>query len=90
MEFNESEARKRIAAQLDTLRLTGIRYAVLGAFGCGAFQNPPDEVARIYKEEIEKGADDFALIAFAIFSSGNRSENYRIFKRVFEKRLIRI
>jgi len=80
--FNASEARKKIVAQLDTLRITGIRYAVLGAFGCGAFQNPPDVVAQIYKQEIDKRIDDFDLIAFAIFSSGG-TDNYEPFKKVF-------
>ena len=83
--FYASEARRRIVAQLDTLRLTGIRYAVMGAFGCGAFQNPPDEVAQIYKEEIDKRADDFDVIAFAIFSSAYGQDNYIKFKNVFGK-----
>jgi len=81
--FNPSEARHRITAQLDTLRITGIRFAVLGAFGCGAFKNPPNEVAQIYKEEIDKRIDDFDLIAFAIFSSGYGSDNYVPFMKVF-------
>lgn len=85
LKFDASEARKRIAAQLETLRLTGIRYAVLGAFGCGAFQNPPDEVADIYKEEIDKRTDDFSLIAFAIFSPGYGRDNYTPFKKAFEQ-----
>ena len=84
IEFNISDARRRIAAQLDTLRLTGIKHAVLGAFGCGAFQNPADKVASIYKEEIDKRADDFSLIAFAIRISENGRDNYTPFMKVFE------
>ncbi len=83
LEFSAAETRHRIIAQLDTLRITGIRHAVLGAFGCGAFENPPDEVAKIYKEEIDKRADDFDLIAFAIFSSGSGRDNYTPFMKVF-------
>jgi len=83
IEFNSAEARHRIAAQLETLRITGIRYAVLGAFGCGAFKNPPEYVASIYKEEIDKRADDFDLIAFAIFASGYGHDNYIPFMKVF-------
>jgi len=81
--FNPSEARQRIIAQLETLQITGIRHAVLGAFGCGAFQNPPEEVANIYKEEIEIRADNFDLIVFAIFSTGNRLDNSIPFMKVF-------
>ena len=47
-------ARQQIATQLDTLIDAGIRHAVLGAFGCGAFRNPADDVAEIYRKEIEQ------------------------------------
>lgn len=74
--FDAVEARHRIAAQLDTLRDANVRYAVLGAFGCGAFQNPAIEIARLYREEIDKRRGSFALIAFAIFSAGYGPDNY--------------
>ena len=83
--FNEKETRKRIKAQLNTLSLTGTRYAVLGAFGCGAFQNPPVEVARIYKEEINRRSEDFDLIAFAILNSERGKNNYQAFNTVFSE-----
>ena len=38
--FNEDVARLKIAAQIDTLITHGVKHAVLGAFGCGAFLNP--------------------------------------------------
>ncbi len=83
VQFDTDEARKRIVAQLDTLQANKVRYAVLGAFGCGAFLNPPEIIAAIYKEEIEKRIDDFSLIVFVILDS-NKSGNYSVFKRVFE------
>jgi len=46
------DCRRRIRAQLLTLRDNRVRCVVLGAFGCGAFQNPPSVVAEIYVEEI--------------------------------------
>jgi hypothetical protein len=82
--FNMDEARRRIAAQLDSLREHDIRHAVLGASGCGAFMNPAREVARIYKEEINSRSADFALIAFAIFSAGYGPGNYEPFAEVFQ------
>jgi hypothetical protein len=82
-EFDLEDARGRIAAQLDTLRLNGVEYAILGAIGCGAFQNPTRLVARLYREEIEKRARDFAVIAFAIFSAGYGPDNYAPFKAEF-------
>lgn len=39
---------------------------VLGALGCGAFNNPPHEVARIFKILIDKYKSFFKYIGFAI------------------------
>ena len=86
VKFNSNEARKRIVAQLDTLQAKNIRYAVLGAFGCGAFLNPPDIIATIYKEEIEKRIDDFTLVVFAILDRSQKIGNYSIFKSILESK----
>jgi len=84
-DFDPSEARKRIAAQLDTLRGHGIRHVVLGAFGCGAFRNPSYRVAQIYQEEINERSEDFAVVAFAIFSAGYGPDNFAPFSRAFRR-----
>jgi hypothetical protein len=84
--FDETDARRRIAAQLDTLRRHRIRHAILGAFGCGAFRNPADRVARIYREELMARADDFSVVAFAIFAPGYGPDNYTPFARAFGSR----
>jgi len=77
--FDASDARRRIAAQLDTLRNAGIRHAVLGAFGCGAFRNPGAQVAQVYREEILARKEDFSVVAFAIFAAGYGPGNYAPF-----------
>jgi hypothetical protein len=82
-DFDPGDARKRISAQLDTLRDGRIRHVVLGAFGCGAFRNPADRVAAIYREEIAARSEDFAVIAFAIFSAGYGPDNFTPFARAF-------
>ncbi len=81
--FDAAEARHRIAAQLDTLCDGGIKHAVLGAFGCGAFGNPASIVARVYQEEIAKRREAFSILAFAIFSAGYGPDNFAAFKAVF-------
>jgi hypothetical protein len=83
--FDEGEARRRIVAQLETLRTHGLRFAVLGAFGCGAFMNPADVIARIYNNEIASRKEFFTKIAFAIFSAGYGPDNYSSFAAVFDK-----
>jgi hypothetical protein len=82
--FDADEARRRIVAQLDSLAAHGIRHAALGGFGCGAFLNPGAEVARLYKEELARRADDFCVVAFAIYAAGYGPGNFGPFKAVFE------
>jgi hypothetical protein len=82
--FDATETRKRITAQINTLRAHGVRYVVLGAFGCGAFRNPAALVAEIYREEIERCSGCFSVVAFAIFSAGYGPGNYIPFKTAFE------
>ncbi len=84
-QFNVQEARKRIAAQLDTLRSKGLRHAVLGAFGCGAFCNPAYQVAQIYKEELAARSNAFSVIAFAVFAAGYGPGNFEPFAAVLNE-----
>lgn len=81
--FDRGDARRRIAAQLDTLAAARVRHAVLGASGCGAFMNPAREVATLYHEEIGRRSADFDVIAFAVFSAGYGRDNYTPFAQVF-------
>ena len=82
--YSETEGRKRIAAQLDTLIEKSTRHAVLGASGCGAFMNPTQQVAALYREEIDKRKDSFDVIAFAIFNPGYGPDNLTPFQNAFE------
>ncbi len=57
---------------------------VLGALGCGAYKNPPYEVAKIFLEVIKEYRSYFKRISFAILDFG-RSNNYEIFSNVLEQ-----
>jgi hypothetical protein len=81
--FLASNARQRIAAQLDTLIEHNVRHVVLGASGCGAFLNPAQRIAELYREEIDKRKQYYCVIAFAIFSAGYGPNNLAPFQRVF-------
>jgi len=81
--FDAAEARRRIAAQLDTLIANEVRHVVLGAFGCGAFANPAHVVAGLYKELICERARHFTRIAFAIHNAGYGPDNYAPFAEAF-------
>lgn len=84
-EFDPHDARRRISAQLNTLRDHRVRHVVFGAFGCGAFRNPANSVAQIYREEIEARAADFSVIAFAVFWAGYGPDNYTPFAETFRR-----
>lgn len=84
--FDEDEARARIEAQLDTLRDAGVRYAVLSAFGCGAFHNPADRVALLYRDALDARREHFTLVAFAIFAPGYGPDNHAPFAETFAHR----
>jgi hypothetical protein len=79
--FSVAEARRRIEAQLDTLIEKGVRHAVLGASGCGAFNNPVDIIADLYHTAIQDRRAAFAHIAFAIYTSSDGRDNYEPFVR---------
>ena len=56
-------------------------YLILGAFGCGAFRNNPEIVAKAYKDVLQDYMYCFKIIDFAIID-GKYSNNYEIFKRI--------
>ncbi|MCW4126853.1 TIGR02452 family protein [Prevotella copri] len=53
--------------------LHGHDSIVLGAFGCGAFRNPPRSIARLFHEVIDETEfkNKYKLIAFAILEDHN-------------------
>ncbi len=55
---------------------------VLGAFGCGAFHNDPNVVARAYKVALQEFPKIFKHVEFAVYCPPGGSENYEVFKRV--------
>merc|ERR1719245_2903190 len=82
--FNEAETARRIGAQLDTMADHGVRHAVLSAFGCGAFRNPAERVAALYRRELRKRAASFDVVVFAIFQAGYGPDNFTPFVAAFE------
>jgi uncharacterized protein (TIGR02452 family) len=80
--------RNKIRAILRVGLIKGHDSLVLGAFGCGAFCNPPQEMAQLFKEVLEESEfkDRYRLILFAILSDHNdKSSNFQAFESVFSK-----
>jgi uncharacterized protein (TIGR02452 family) len=64
----------------------GHSLLVLGALGCGAFRNPPREVARLWAEvlgEAEFAGGWWREIVFAVLDT-RREGNLEVFEEVLE------
>jgi uncharacterized protein (TIGR02452 family) len=55
---------------------------VLGALGCGVFNNPPKQVAMLFKNAISKYGNYFKRIGFAVLSKSTSNMNFQIFNDV--------
>jgi len=55
---------------------------ILGAFGCGAFRNDPEIVARAYKKVLDEYKKYFKYIEFAVYCNEYDTTNYDTFKRI--------
>ncbi len=75
----ESLMTKRIKRILDVCDMAGAEILILGAFGCGAFCNPPEIVAKIFASLIRNYG--FETVEFAVYCRDDK-ENYEVFKRI--------
>ena len=74
---------KRAIHMLTCTAAKGADILVLGAFGCGAFRNDPEVVARAYKAALQEFPKVFKQIEFAVYCPPGGSRNYDVFKRSF-------
>lgn len=86
---NETIIKEEIRAQLTAAVENGVNIPVLTAFGCGAFNNNPESVARYYWEVLyEEGyADLFDAVHFAIWQDPNphAAQNFSVFLKKFKE-----
>ncbi|CAG9317737.1 unnamed protein product [Blepharisma stoltei] len=69
---------------------------ILSAFGCGAYKNPPIEVARLFREQLETSEFQgrFERVIFAIFNDHNSQRqhnpqgNIKPFSDIFETPIV--
>ena len=72
---------KRAKHILHVAACNGVEVLVLGAFGCGAFHNDPNVVAKAYRAALKDYGGRFDLIEFAVYCRDRETENYDAFKR---------
>ena len=58
----------------------GVDCLVLGAFGCGAFENDPTVVARAYADATAEFRKYFDCIEYAVYCRAFETSNYNAFK----------
>ena len=76
---------KRAIHLLTCAAAKGTDILVLGAFGCGAFQNNPEVVARAYKTALSEFPKVFSQIEFAVYCPPSGSVNFDVFNRILTK-----
>ena len=60
----------------------GAGILILGAFGCGAFQNNPQVVAEAYSHILPEFDGFFQEVHFAVYCSPKETTNYEVFKKI--------
>lgn len=77
--------KSRLRRLLDAAVKEGAEVAILGAFGCGAFQNNPEVVAKAAMEVVGEYRRVFKVIEFAVYCPGEDTANYRMFDIAMKK-----
>lgn len=75
--------KSRIRQLFIVAQTTGADVLILGAFGCGAFKNPPEVVAQLFKEAVDEFGSFFEVIEFAVYHSEKSTRNFEAFSEVF-------
>lgn len=69
----EVQITSRIKKILDVAASQGVEVLILGAWGCGAFRNPIDIVARVFSRLVCNY--DFEVVEYALSTHGNIGDN---------------
>ena len=71
--------------------LNGHDAIVLGAWGCGAFRNPPEHIARLFHEVLceREFVDKYRIVRFAVIEDHNSAHrNFAPFDREFNDKTV--
>ncbi len=70
---------QRLKRMLDAACEHGAEVLILGAFGCGAFQNPPEIVAEAAKRILPEYRHCFEVVEFAVYCRPGDNRNFQAF-----------
>ena len=71
----------RIKRIFDVAVANQAEVLILGAFGCGAFRNPPKLVSEVFAELTKEYRNYFDVIEYAIFCTDYEKANYEAFQK---------
>ena len=74
---------KRVRRIFEVAALEGVEVLVLGAFGCGAFRNPPELAADVFRQVTAEYRHAFRTIEYAIYCADHETVNYKAFAQAF-------
>ena len=72
---------KRIRRIFEIAVANGNEVLILGAFGCGAFRNPPEIVAKVFNTVMQNYLCYFDTIEYAVYHTEREVANFEAFKR---------
>ena len=73
---------RRLRHMFTVVAHEGAEIFVTGAFGCGAFQNNPEVVARAFKKVLPEFDGCFKEVVFAIYCRPHELTNFEVFKKI--------
>ena len=71
----------RIRRIFEVVVANGNEVLILGAFGCGAFRNPPEVVAKVFNKVMQEFHGYFDVIEYAVYHTEREKGNFEAFKR---------
>ena len=74
--------RQRARKILSVAAANNVDFLVLGAFGCGAFQNDPNIIAQAYRNIFPEFDGYFRVIRFAVYCPPHDRTNFDVFRRL--------
>lgn len=80
---------KRMRRILEIARAKKVEVLVLGAFGCGAFENNPYLVVEGIYEAIKEYRRCFEIIEFAVYCTPRDTRNYTVFNDFLKSNKVR-
>ena len=72
---------KRIRRIFEIAVANGNEVLILGAFGCGAFRNPPEIVAKVFNNVMQNYLCYYDTIEYAVYHAEREVANFETFKR---------